>query len=35
LRAREGYRASAEEPAIGPDQAPGRMNRPILKRATK
>jgi Ca-activated chloride channel homolog len=33
LRAREGYRASAEESAIGPDQAPGRMNRPILKRA--
>lgn len=35
LRTREGYRASAEESAIGPDQAPGRMNRPILKRATK
>jgi Ca-activated chloride channel homolog len=35
LRAREGYRASAEESVIGPDQAPGRMNRPILKRATQ
>jgi Ca-activated chloride channel family protein len=35
LRAREGYRASAEEPVIGPDRAPERMNRPILKRATQ
>ena len=35
LRAREGYRASAEESVIGPDQAPGRKNRQILKRATR
>ncbi len=35
LRAREGYRASAVESVIGPDQAPGRMNRQILKRATQ
>lgn len=34
LRSREGYRASAEESAVGPDAAPGRMDRPILKRVT-
>jgi Ca-activated chloride channel homolog len=35
LRAREGYRASPEESPIGPDQGPGRTDRPILKRATQ
>jgi Ca-activated chloride channel family protein len=35
LRAREGYRASAEESALGPDPAPGRMDRPTLKRVTQ
>jgi Ca-activated chloride channel homolog len=33
LRAREGYRASSEEAAL--EQPPGRMDRPILKRATQ
>jgi Ca-activated chloride channel homolog len=35
LRAREGYRASAEESAMGPDPAPGRMDRPTLKRVAQ
>jgi Ca-activated chloride channel homolog len=35
LRAREGYRASAEESAMGPAPAPGRMDRPTLKRVNQ
>jgi Ca-activated chloride channel homolog len=35
LRARQGYRASAEGSALVPDTAPGRMDRPTLKRVTQ
>lgn len=35
LRAREGYRASAEESVLGPEPAPGRKDRPTLRRSSK